>query len=150
MKKKKPTAKKLSSGIRPKVSKLKKIADAEWSKYIRLRDAGKDGYANCISCGARKHWKALQNGHFVSRSSSTLRFDEENCNAQCVGCNMFKQGNQYEYSVQLDLKYGEGTAKKLHDQRFDTHKFTADELEQIIHDAKEYISWREKSFESLE
>lgn len=138
-----------SSG-KPSVSKQKKLADKWWSQYIRLRDADQLGYANCISCGAKKHWKTLQNGHFVSRSSSTLRFDEENCNAQCVGCNMFKQGNQYEYAVQLDLKYGEGTAKKLHAQRHDTHKFTLEELDQIIHDAKEYISWREQSLKSLE
>lgn len=125
------------------VAKLKKEADKYWSRYIRLRDS-ENGVCKCISCGVVKPWKDMQNGHFVSRASSTLRFDEENCNAQCVGCNMFKQGNQYAYSINLDMKYGDGTAKKLHDQRFDTHKFTVLELEEIIHDAKEAIAFYEK------
>lgn len=126
------------------VSQLKKLADQAFSTYVRLRDADKYGLANCISCGARKPWKELQNGHFVSRTSSTLRYDEENCNAQCVGCNMFKQGNQYAYSIALDLKYGDGTAKKLHDQRFETHKFTRDELQEIIDDSKTQIAFYQK------
>lgn len=126
---------------KPTVAKLKKEADKWYSQYVRLRDADQSGFASCISCGVRKSWRELQNGHFVSRSSSVLRYDEENCNAQCVGCNMFKQGNQYAYALALDEKYGDGTAKKLHDQRFEMHKFTITELEEIIHDAKEQIAW---------
>lgn len=58
----------------------------------------------------------------------------------CVGCNMFKQGNQFEYGRALDLKYGNGTADKLHDRRFETHKFTIQELEEIIEEAKANIA----------
>ena len=121
------------------VSKLKKEADRVFSIYVRMRDADQDGYANCITCRKTSHWKALQNGHFVSRACNRLRFDDENCNAQCVGCNMFKGGEQYEYARQLDLKYGDGTAEKLHAQRHISHKLTITELEQIIEDAKAYI-----------
>ena len=126
------------------VASLKKKADAEWSKYIRIRDST-NGIGECISCGVKKPWKQLQNGHFISRGASTLRYDEENCNSQCVGCNMFKQGNQYAYAKALDIKYGEGTADKLHSQRMDTHKFTITELEEIIHDAKEAIKFYENN-----
>lgn len=87
------------------------------------------------------HWKKIQNGHFVSRKTSTLRYDEENCNAQCLGCNMFKQGEQYLYSKAIDLKYGDGKADELMSQRNETHKFTIDELEEIIHDSKESIKY---------
>ena len=87
----------------------------------------------------------MQNGHFVSRRVSLLRYDEENCNAQCVGCNMFKHGDLFTYAQNLDLKYGDGTAKKLHYQRFTTHKFTADELNQVIHDAKVSIKFLTKT-----
>lgn len=131
--------------VKPKgVAKLKKQADALYSQYVRLRDADANGIASCISCGTKKHWKTLQNGHFVSRGSSTLRYDDENCNAQCVGCNMFKQGNQYAYALALDLKYGEGTAAKLHAQRMNSHKWTIQELEDIIHDAKVQIEFYAK------
>jgi hypothetical protein len=61
----------------------------------------------------------------------------------CVGCNMFKQGEQYLYSKALDMKYGNGTAEELMSRRFETHKFTTTELEEIIHDAKEQIKFYE-------
>ena len=55
----------------------------------------------------------MQNGHFQSRSFLSTRFNEENCQPQCVGCNMFKQGEQYKFALNLDAKYGEGTAQEL-------------------------------------
>ena len=85
----------------------------------------------------------MQCGHFVSRRVNSLRWDDENTNAQCIGDNMFKSGEQYQYSIALDMKYGDGTAKKLWEQRFDTHKCTRDELEEIIHDRKEQIAYYE-------
>lgn len=119
-------------------TKLKKDADAWFSKYIRLRDSI-DGFAECITCGNSKPIKSMQNGHFVTRGSSSLRFDELNCNAQCPACNVFKAGEQYLYSKALDLKYGDGTAESLMERRFETKKWTAEELEKIIFDAKAYI-----------
>lgn len=86
----------------------------------------------------------MQNGHFVSRRVNVLRYDEENCNAQCMGCNVMKHGDLYEYAKKLDDKYGDGTAEKLHAQRLTTHKLTIDELEQIIHDAKVAIEYLTK------
>jgi hypothetical protein len=124
------------------VAQLKKEADKYWSRYIRYRDGKFDHgawYSQCITC---QRWIPLaqcQAGHFVSRRVNSLRFDEENVNAQCISENMFKQGDQYNYAIQLDLKYGDGTAKKLHDRRFETHKFTAQELLDIIAEAKENI-----------
>ena len=120
------------------IAKLKKLADAEFSKYIRQRDSV-NGVAQCITCGVSKPIAQMQNGHFVSRRVSLLRYDEENCNAQCVGCNMFKHGDLFTYAQNLDLKYGDGTAKKLHYQRFTTHKFTSGELLAIIEECKERI-----------
>lgn len=129
---------------KPGVAQLKKKADTYFSRYVRLRDCDETGYGECISCGARKFWKDLQAGHFVKRSVSLLRYDEENVNAQCVGCNMFKSGEQFAYSKALDLKYGDGTADRLWEQRSTTHKFTIEELEEIIHDAKEQVKWYEE------
>lgn len=129
--------------MKPKtVAKLKKEADAWFSKYIRVRDSDSDGYGECITCGTRKFWKEAQNGHFVRRSVNALRYDELNCNLQCVGCNMFKAGELYLYGKALDMKYGDGTADALQARRFETHKLTIPELEQIITDAKEYLKER--------
>lgn len=123
------------------VAQLKKSADKYFSQYIRLRDSDQNGIAECITCDTRVHWKRIQCGHFVSRKASTLRFDEENCNAQCVGCNMFKQGEQYLYSKAIDLKYGDGKAEELMNRRFETHKFTIPELEEIISDSQQQIKF---------
>lgn len=119
------------------VAQLKKIADAEWSKYIRLRDSDQYGYGNCITCGVKKFWKEAQCGHFISRKISLLRYDELNTSLQCVGCNMFKSGEQYLFAKAIDDKYGAGVAEELNNQRFTTHKFTVAELEAIIADAKQ-------------
>jgi hypothetical protein len=122
------------------LTKLKAKADKVFSQYVRIRDSGRDGFAHCITCDKRAHWKELQNGHFVSRACNLLRYDDENCNAQCSGCNLFKSGDLYQYAIKLDMKYGDGTAEKLHAQRRVSHKLTIGELEQIIKDAQEYIN----------
>lgn len=137
----------LNKNPKTSVAKLKKLADKHWSIYIRMRDSDKYGICECISCSVRKPYKEMQNGHFVSRSSSSLRFDDENCNGQCVSCNMFKQGNQYAYAKALDLKYGDGTADRLHDRRFETHKFSIGELEDIISEAKANIKEMELAWQ---
>lgn len=133
---------------RPTVAKVKKEADKWFSKYVRYRDAEKrpDGwYAQCITCPLIKPISQMQAGHFVTRRVTSLRYDELNVNAQCLGCNMFKAGEQYAYSINLDLKYGDGTAKALHDRRNETHKLTLLELEEVIHDSKEQIAFYEKN-----
>jgi hypothetical protein len=95
------------------ITKLKKELDAIFSKYIRLREATSTGAAQCFTCGKVAHWKTLQNGHFQSRRHLATRFDEQNCQVQCVKCNMFEQGEQFKFGLNLDAKYGEGTAQEL-------------------------------------
>jgi hypothetical protein len=97
------------------ISKLKKDLDKWFSLYIRLRDATDEGMVQCFTCGKVAHYKkgGMQCGHFQSRTHLATRWDEENCQVQCVGCNMFKQGEQYKFALALDSKYGEGTAEEL-------------------------------------
>lgn len=124
------------------IRKLKKKADNWYSKYIRYRDGQlRNGtwVASCITCGVEKPIKELQAGHFVSRISSPLRYEDMNVHAQCVGCNMFKQGEQYAHAQAIDLLYGDGTAETLHNRRHETKKWMIAELEQIIEDAKAYV-----------
>jgi hypothetical protein len=129
--------------MKQSVSVMKKKADAIFSIYVRTRDADQDGLVPCITCKAKRPIKEMQNGHFVKRSVNSLRFDEENCNAQCPGCNVFRYGEQYLYALAIDDKYGDGTADRLMQQRFSTHKFTVQELQEIIDYAKQGIADRE-------
>jgi len=100
--------------LKKTISKLKKELDKWFSLYIRLREATDLGLCQCFTCGKVAHYKdGMQCGHFQSRRFLPTRFDEENCQVQCVGCNMFKQGEQYKFGLHLDGKYGEGTAEEL-------------------------------------
>lgn len=109
------------------IKSLKKKADAVFSLYIRQRDHG-----TCITCSTQKPIAQMQAGHFIRRSITHLRFDEQNVNCQCVGCNIFKHGNLYIYGLKLDQKYGAGTAARLSDESQQFHKFTTEELLDII------------------
>lgn len=128
---------------KPSISKLKKRADTYFSKAIRLRDTS-NGYGPCITCDKELPITSLHAGHFQSRRHSATRYDDENVNAQCAGCNTFRGGEQYKYGIALDNKYGAGTAKRLAQKAQEYHKFTIDELEQIIQDAKEEIRFYEQ------
>lgn len=127
---------------RTSVASLKKKLDAVFSQYIRYRDGeirNGEWWCPCITCGIWKPLKSMQNGHFVSRSSTVLRYDEENCNSQCPSCNVFRHGDLYVYGLKIDQKYGDGTAAKLHRLGKQTHKFTIPELEALIADYSQQV-----------
>lgn len=86
---------------------LKAKLDTQFSFFIRARDAMPSGFAKCISCGKIHFWRDLQCGHYMSRRYMATRFDEDNCHAQCVACNMFNQGNIQGYRRGLLEKIGE-------------------------------------------
>ena len=115
------------------ISKLKKELDKWFSLYIRLREATDEGMVQCFTCNKVSHYKVgMQNGHFQSRKHLTTRWDLKNCQVQCVGCNMFKGGEQYKFSVALDSKYGEGTSEELEILATGTWKITRVEYEDFV------------------
>jgi len=116
------------------ISKLKKELDKWFSLYIRLREANEYGYCQCFTCGKVGHYKTggMQNGHFQSRKHMATRFDEENCQVQCVACNMFRQGEQFKFGMNLDAKYGEGKAEELEFLARTIHKVSRVEYEEQI------------------
>ena len=123
------------------ISKLKKELDKWFSLYIRLRDANDFGLVQCFTCGVVKPYnKGMQCGHFQSRSHLSTRFDEVNCQPQCVGCNMFKQGEQYKFALNIDAKYGEGTAQELQFLSKTTLKITRVEYNEKITYYKEAVN----------
>jgi hypothetical protein len=80
--------------------------DSIFSQYIRLRYS-KNEIATCVTCGKQDHWKKMQNGHFISRKHYATRFDEDNCQVQCAGCNVFRYGEQYLFSKYLGADLSE-------------------------------------------
>ena len=82
----------------------------------------------CVTCGKQYHWKNIQAGQFMSRKHYSTRWDENNVFAQCVGCNMFKQGEQYKYSIFL----GSELANELYLKSKEVVKFSSYDIEQMI------------------
>ena len=111
---------------------LVKRLDYIYSLYIRLRNANAKGIAECYTCGKRDDWKRLQNGHFQSRKHYGTRWDETNCQVQCVSCNVYKYGEQYKFGVRLDKDFGQGTAEALHAKATTITKYSNNDLQELI------------------
>jgi hypothetical protein len=101
--------------------------DSIFSQYIRLRYS-KNEIATCVTCGKQDHWKKMQNGHFISRKHYATRFDEDNCQVQCSGCNVFRYGEQYLFSKYLGADLSEELLMKSRK----IQKFTDNELLEMI------------------
>ena len=82
-------------------AKLKKDFDALFSRYIRQKYANEEGMVKCYTCSTIKHWKEIQNGHWIPRNNLATRFSEDNCRPQCVACNMFQKGMPDVFAVNL-------------------------------------------------
>ena len=119
-------------------TKLVKKLDAIFSQYIRLKNSV-DEIATCFTCGKQDHWKKLQNGHFQSRRHYSTRWDEVNCQVQCQKCNIWNAGEQFLFSQNLDNKFGEGTARRLHIKSQQTIKLADFELEDMIINYKNFV-----------
>jgi hypothetical protein len=117
---------------KPNRSKLVKKLDNIFSKFIRLREIDHNGFTTCFTCGKKDHWKKLQNGHFQSRRHYATRWHEQNCQVQCVGCNMFKGGEQFLFAKQLDEKYYIGISDELYIAAQSIVKFTNEEILLLI------------------
>lgn len=94
-------------------TKLIKRLDKIFSIYIRRKDAVNE-IATCFTCGAKRPYKEIHAGHFMSRRYMATRFSELNVQPQCIKCNIFDSGQQYLFAKNLDKKYGDGTANELH------------------------------------
>jgi len=106
-------------------SKIVKKLDNIFSQYIRISNS-KNGNCTCVTCGKVGDWKngGMQAGHFMSRKHYSTRWDERNVKPQCVGCNMFKAGEQYKFS----LYNGQQLSEELLQKSRETIKFTDIEL----------------------
>ena len=98
--------------FKPKPATIQKKLDTIFSKYIRQRDADKNGAITCY-CGAYLPWEDSDASHFVSRQYLYTRYDERNVHASCRKCNRFLEGNKEAYSVLLVKKYGADIFEEL-------------------------------------
>lgn len=111
--------------------KLVAEAQAEFNRYIRLRDAGQP----CICCGQPMGegvpGGSVDAGHYRSRGSAPhLRFDERNVHAQRKQCNRYGSGNVVGYRLGLIERIGLPAVEALEADNAPRH-YTCDQLRQI-------------------
>lgn len=122
----------------PRSSRQRAITEADkwFSKYIRLKYAGKDGYVKCYTCPATHRWDSghkVNCGHFMSRGKYATRWHEDNARPQCVGCNKYKSGQQYIFGQNLNQER-EGLAEEMRILSEQIAKYTVDEIRDIAAD----------------
>tara|TARA_R110001583_G_scaffold115588_1_gene266126 strand:- start:1071 stop:1475 length:405 start_codon:yes stop_codon:yes gene_type:complete len=121
------------------ISKLKKELDKWFSLFIRLRDANEYGMVQCFTSGRIYHYKSIHAGHFISRKRLATRWCENNVQPQSAADNLFGQGEQYKFGLNLDAKYGEGTAEELELKSHLTLKMTRVDYEDKISYYKDLV-----------
>lgn len=128
--------------------KLVKKLDDLFQMCIRYRDD-----FTCITCG-RKFPKGERTqchaGHFISRGVYATRWDEENVNCQCAGCNLRQSIGDVEvihnYENALEWKYGRGTVKRLLKKKHEPFKLNRAWMEEEI----EFYTQALKDYEMCE
>lgn len=93
----------------PSRSKLIKALDAIFSRYIRNKYG-----TTCYTCGKVGQ---MQNGHYISRSVRSTRWEEDNCRPQCYGCNIMHGGRPIDFREHLIKDFGEDWVKFLENKR---------------------------------
>jgi len=90
-----------------------KELDNIFSQYIRLRDSDSMWIVRCPLCWTRIHRKKAQNMHFISRWVLKYRFDEKNCHAWCMRCNVILNWNYIQYTMRMLKKYWEKVVNEM-------------------------------------
>ena len=133
------SAKKSKPSKKKSHGSLVKSLDGVFSQWVRYSHAI-DGRVKCFTCDVEKDPKEMQAGHFQSRGKYSTRWDWQNVKPQCVGCNMFKQGEQFKFALNLDKLYGVGTAEKIMIRSNQMRKYSTVELEDMISKYKELLT----------
>lgn len=127
--------------LKKDTKELKKVAQRAFNKWIRERD----GF-NCLACG--RYSEKMDASHYASQGSSGyLRYHPYNVNNTCWSCNRFKGGNIISYRQGLIGKIGEDNVRWIEENRHKLHKYTNEQLVDIIeyckHNTMNVLCWNE-------
>jgi len=117
-----------------KTRDLEKKLDALTSKVVLLSDK------HCATCGSSEQ---LECGHWRSRYWRTLRWDLDNCHAQCHTCNQLHEIDTRNYDEWMYQNYSEDDYRALLNIGFSGRKIGYSEMLLIYEGLKE----KEREFE---
>lgn len=89
-----------------KTSHVTALADFAMSAWVLSEETF------CSCCGSPHD---LQNGHLFTREWKAIRWERDNCAAQCAGCNLKHEHNPEPYRRVMVLRHGEDRVRQLHD-----------------------------------
>ena len=112
---------------KPSLKTLRNKLDRVFSEYIRKRDANRNGYVRCVTCGREHHWREGHAGHFIKRQYLATRYDPRNCHFQDAYCNTYRGGALIEYTLFMQKTYGQEVIDELMRLKRTTVKFTRDD-----------------------
>lgn len=122
------------------ISQLVKELDRVFSLFIRHRNKTSYGFARCFTCCKLDDPKNLQCGHYWSRFHKSTRWDEQNCEVQCVRCNIFMEGNKPVFTKRLIEKHGKDILDILEMRKNNRSNLGRFELELLINLYKQKIN----------
>jgi hypothetical protein len=105
--------------------------DAVFSKYVRIRDADKNGIVSCYTCGCQKRWQDMQCSHFIGRTSLMTRWEPLNAKAACVGCNCLAHGKLDVFEQKLNEENA-GIVEWLREQGNIVYKPSRSDLKELL------------------
>lgn len=109
------------------------IKELDWvfSKFIRLRDCNDKWIVVCPLCWTRIPREKAQNMHFLSRWVMKHRFDEKNCHAGCMRCNVILSWNYIVYTRRMQKNYWISFVDRLIADKW-PYKISTPELVEMI------------------
>ena len=132
---------------KPTVQSLKKKAWKLCSELVRRGEADDNGYVSCVTCGAVKHWKNGDAGHFLDGRRNSIYFDRRGIHFQCKGCNgnlrdgnisRNKEATARSYKKYMLKRYGRKVVDEIKYNKENVSKqFSVPELEKLIIDLLE-------------
>lgn len=113
---------------KPSLKSLKKKLDHAFEMYVRYRDKW-----TCFTCGIIIENKTdMHGGHLISRKHHSTRWDEDNCKAQCAGCNYKHVWQPHVYTDLYIQKYGPDKYHELVTKSKQTFKVNRGSLEELL------------------
>lgn len=108
----------------PSIKSLVKKADILFARFIRQRGGNK-----CVLCGSTNNPTC---GHLIKRAKKMTRYSTINCNVLCSGCNYKDNFDHEPYVLWWIEEYGLGAYKLMYEISQQFHKWTREELQEII------------------
>lgn len=117
-------------------------ADLLFSEWIRRRRSDVNGYAVCILCGLKKHWRQQTCGHFKKRRHLGTRFEDKNCECLCYSCQSESESHpimEEKFADVLVGHYGIGVLEELEMKKNMITKLSQEDYKQLCETLKRKI-----------